>query len=302
MDQPFTLTLTAIDALGISHHVDIDMDDEVLELSRPDRRLVDLSDNVTQLTNLTMVDINCVALPRVFLGMRHVTSVRFAGPVTLSDELWRLPLEDLSVSECGMDQLPPSLAAVTTLRVLHLVGGSVQTMPSALLRSLTNLTTVILNRHRICSLGPEISHLRSLACLSLSDNCLRAIPREIGTLPLEMLLLTNNQLAFLPLELRHCSKLACLMIDGNPVAPHRQPLATGDGFGSNSIAQLNEIFAATTSLAMLREEATTLAIGLQDLELPALVTLEIIDAAFPNSIPMHKKWNLITTIKHWRRA
>ena len=51
---------------------------------------------------------------------------------------------------------------------------------------------------------------------------------------------------------------------------------------------------------MIRDEATTVAIGLQDLELPALITLEIIDAAFPNSIPMHLKWNLITAVKHFQ--
>ena len=62
---------------------------------------------------------------------------------------------------------------------------------------------------------------------------------------------------------------------------------------------LPEIFASTTALAMIRDEATMLAIGLQDLELPALVTLEIIDAAFPNAIPMHKKWDLVVAVKHF---
>ncbi|MBT9560755.1 MAG: hypothetical protein IV100_32325 [Myxococcales bacterium] len=68
----------------------------------------------------------------------------------------------------------------------------------------------------------------------------------------------------------------------------------------NSRSVLPEIFAATTALAMIRDDAATLAIGLQDLALPALVTLEIIDAAFPNnSIPMFKKWNLVTAVKHF---
>ena len=55
---------------------------------------------------------------------------------------------------------------------------------------------------------------------------------------------------------------------------------------------------------MIREEAMMMAMGLQDLELPALVTLEILDAAWPNSIPMHKKWDLVVAVKHFhqRRA
>ena len=67
---------------------------------------------------------------------------------------------------------------------------------------------------------------------------------------------------------------------------------------------LPALFAATTTLAMIREEATTVAIGLADLELPALVTLEILDAAWDNAIPMHKKWDLVVAVKHFhqRRA
>ncbi|MBT9559286.1 MAG: hypothetical protein IV100_24845, partial [Myxococcales bacterium] len=70
---------------------------------------------------------------------------------------------------------------------------------------------------------------------------------------------------------------------------------------SNSRSKLPELFAATTALVMIREPAFPLLIGLQDLSLPALVTLEIIDAAFPNSIPMHLKWKIITAVKHFQR-
>ncbi len=41
--------------------------------------------------------------------------------------------------------------------------------------------------------------------------------------------------------------------------------------------------------------------AMQDLELPALITLELLDAAFPNDIPMHKKWQLVTAIKHFHQ-
>ena len=63
--------------------------------------------------------------------------------------------------------------------------------------------------------------------------------------------------------------------------------------------KLPDIFAATSVLAMIGDEATTICIGLQDLELPALVALEIVDAAIPNAIPMHKKWDLVTAVKHF---
>ena len=86
-------------------------------------------------------------------------------------------------------------------------------------------------------------------------------------------------------------------LHGNPL-----PIKVGgeEKRGDDSRDRLSEIFAGTTALRMIRDEAATLAIGLQDLELPALVTLEIIDAAFPNSIPMHKKWDLVVAVKHFR--
>ena len=62
-----------------------------------------------------------------------------------------------------------------------------------------------------------------------------------------------------------------------------------------------ELFAATTSLLMIRELATDALIGLADLDLPALQLVEILDALFPNSIPVHKKWELVVAVKHFHQ-
>ncbi len=60
--------------------------------------------------------------------------------------------------------------------------------------------------------------------------------------------------------------------------------------------RVNEIIAATTHIGFIRERATEICIGLQDLGLPAFVTLQIIDEAVQkNSIRMWAKWELITT-------
>jgi hypothetical protein len=64
---------------------------------------------------------------------------------------------------------------------------------------------------------------------------------------------------------------------------------------------VNEIIAATTHIGMIRERATEICVGLQSLELPAFVTLQIIDeAVHENSIRMWAKWELITAVKHFR--
>jgi hypothetical protein len=50
----------------------------------------------------------------------------------------------------------------------------------------------------------------------------------------------------------------------------------------------------------MRKRGSEICIALQDLELPALVTLEIIDECLPNIVSMFQKWRLITAVKHFR--
>jgi hypothetical protein len=49
-----------------------------------------------------------------------------------------------------------------------------------------------------------------------------------------------------------------------------------------------------------RERLTEICIGLQDLELPAWVTVQILDAARPwSTLPLHSKWSLVCAVKHY---
>lgn len=52
-------------------------------------------------------------------------------------------------------------------------------------------------------------------------------------------------------------------------------------------------------VSLLRHRATEICIALEDVGLPALVTLYIIDAALPNNVQMAAKWALATTVKHF---
>jgi hypothetical protein len=50
-----------------------------------------------------------------------------------------------------------------------------------------------------------------------------------------------------------------------------------------------------------RDRLTEICIALQDLELPAWVTVQIVDAARPwSTLPLHSKWNLVCAVKHYR--
>ena len=70
---------------------------------------------------------------------------------------------------------------------------------------------------------------------------------------------------------------------------------------TNSRDKLPEIFAATTALAMIRDPAIVILTALQPLFIPALLLVDILDAAFPNAIPMHKKWDLVVAVKHFHQ-
>ena len=52
-------------------------------------------------------------------------------------------------------------------------------------------------------------------------------------------------------------------------------------------------------IRMIKSRSTEVCIALQDLDLPALITLKILNALIPNTIRMWAKWELITKIKHF---
>jgi hypothetical protein len=49
-----------------------------------------------------------------------------------------------------------------------------------------------------------------------------------------------------------------------------------------------------------RERLTEICIALQAMELPAWITVQILDAARPwSTLPLHSKWNLVCAVKHF---
>jgi hypothetical protein len=84
-------------------------------------------------------------------------------------------------------------------------------------------------------------------------------------------------------------------LDSNPLPI---PLRRGE----NCVALLDIIFSVTSQLEMLRWRTLEICVALESLRLPALVTLEIIDAACINDVCMKSKWDLIVAVKHFCRT
>jgi hypothetical protein len=94
---------------------------------------------------------------------------------------------------------------------------------------------------------------------------------------------------------------AVVQLAGNAMAEQRFRFELARVNARECARRLAEILAATTHIGMIRERATEICIGLQDLELPAFVTLQIIDeAVHENAIRMWAKWELITAVKHFQ--
>jgi hypothetical protein len=54
-------------------------------------------------------------------------------------------------------------------------------------------------------------------------------------------------------------------------------------------------------IEIIRSRCTEVCNALQELELPALLTLGILDELIPNEIRMWAKWELVTTVKHFHQ-
>jgi hypothetical protein len=129
---------------------------------------------------------------------------------------------------------------------------------------------------------------RSLS--QLAGNQLRWLPVDLDRLPTTTIVRVRSFSS----PCAQPSWLALSQLEVNPL-----PLSFEDY--EDARPRLAELFSVTTHIGMIRERATAVCFAMQDLELPAPLTLEIIDALCPNNIRMWAKWELITMVKHFHQ-
>jgi hypothetical protein len=176
------------------------------------------------------------------------------------------------------------------------------------------------DRLQLCALGPQIAQLQALTVLNLSYNVFESLPLAIfECASLEQLDVSNNRIAVLPSAIRKLRQLHALSVVGNVLLflpwdlvelplTHVKASLVGPPMFFSAAREVTARHLAVMLLArghLLRamaSRATTICIGLQDLELPAFVTLQIVDAVFEgNSVRMWAKWELITAVKHFHQ-
>lgn len=105
-----------------------------------------------------------------------------------------------------------------------------------------------------------------------------------------------NQITWLPFELRQLTSLCTLYL-------HTNPLPLQIDFYENCLDRLEDFFGLNTNIGLIREHVTEVCLGLQPLDLPALVVLEIVDMAcspYSDNVRMVSKWNVVVAVKHFR--
>jgi Leucine-rich repeat (LRR) protein len=200
-------------------------------------------------------------------------------------------VERLDLSSNLFDDVPKAIARLPKLRMLLLTNNQIFELSPTIGR-LTSLTHLGLSSNHLVHLPRALGLLQNLVELFADQNRLESVPAELGRLRrLQRLSLTYNRLRWLPEGLLQLPESIQFDLYANPV--HKEHVFDH--------ASLSKIIVAATHIGTIRGRATEICVGLQDLELPALVTLAIVDeSVHENSIRMWAKWELITTVKHYR--
>ena len=124
-------------------------------------------------------------------------------------------LTGLSLSNVGIEVLPPEIGQFEDLQALSLHGNELTSLPRAIF-SLKRLKMLDLSGNELRSLPLEIVRLQALKTLKLSSNPLTSLPPEIVRLQgLQTLSLNNNNLMSLPPEIVQLLGLKKLALASN---------------------------------------------------------------------------------------
>jgi hypothetical protein len=205
-----------------------------------------------------------------------------------------VPLVLLGAMSIGLVQLAPSIGSFATMKEFYLRNNALESLPDEFAK-LTALDILNLGANKFSQFPSQVLALTNLRCLQMSNNQLVALPRELASMhTLTIASFKNNMIQWLPVELGGWAMniFRDLDLTGNLL-----PQTSWPDQERNEV--LKEIFRATKHVGMIRYAAATVCIALQQLELPALLTLMIIDELFENDIRMWAKWELITAVKHF---
>ncbi|KAL5750577.1 hypothetical protein ACOSP7_025180 [Xanthoceras sorbifolium] len=174
-------------------------------------------------------------------------------------ERWKLT-GVIALAECNLKAIPDEVWACGSLtRFLDVSNNSIQQVPNNI-NCLTYLQKLFLNANGLSDESISWEGLRTLKCLmvlSVSQNCLNALPPALGVLTsLKQLNVSNNKLTTLPTEISFLTKLEILKANNNRISSI--PACIGDcnslievDLSSNHLSELPETFGSLHKLKAL---------------------------------------------------
>jgi internalin A len=140
-------------------------------------------------------------------------------PMSLAEARIRKARENLEtsldLSGLGLTELPESIAQLSQLQWLTLIGNQLTTLPESVAQ-LSKLQMLNLGVNKLTTLPEPITRLPELRTLFLTYNQLTTLPESITRLSkLQALSLTRNRLTTLPEPITRLPELQRLYLDGN---------------------------------------------------------------------------------------
>nr|XP_045224849.1 leucine-rich repeat-containing protein 40 isoform X3 [Macaca fascicularis] len=188
-----------------------------------------ISEGFEQLSNLEDLDLSnnrLTTVPASFSSLSSLVRLNLS-----SNQLKSLPAEinrmkRLKHLDCNsnlLETIPPELAGMESLELLYLRRNKLRFLPE--FPSCSLLKELHVGENQIEMLEAEhLKHLNSILVLDLRDNKLKSVPDEITLLrSLERLDLSNNDISSLPYSLGNLH-LKFLALEGNPLRTIRREI------------------------------------------------------------------------------
>uniref|UniRef100_A0A8D0HF13 Leucine-rich repeat-containing protein 40 n=1 Tax=Sphenodon punctatus TaxID=8508 RepID=A0A8D0HF13_SPHPU len=229
-------SLENLQKLNVSHNKIKEIPEELTQLKHlrslllQHNELNDLSDGFGGLVSLEELDLSNNHLATVPTSFASLTSL---VRLNLSyNQLRSLPaeisamksLKQLDCTKNYLEVIPSELASMAYLEQLYLRKNKLRYLPE--FPSCKLLKELHIGENQIEMLSAEhLKHLNSISVLELRDNKLKSLPDEITLLRgLERLDLSNNDISRLPYALGNLPQLQFLALDGNPLRAIRRDI------------------------------------------------------------------------------
>ncbi len=200
---------------------------KVTELILKDSTLSQIPKRVYKMTRLTYLNLSNNRIDSISPKIQKLVNLKniniaFNRIKTIPKEInSSVYLESLDASHNKLTTFPIGLTGMKFLKTINLSYNQITKIDN--ISKLKKLEKLNLSNNKIKEIGKEIGSLKKLTSLNLADNSLKSLPASIVNLTnLVMLNLKDNNLTSLPLRIEKLKKLKYLNLENNNFSEEEQ--------------------------------------------------------------------------------